>query len=79
MAQLFDWHTIAGLFLYGGAAFFYIMALRRIPLSVAAPFTAASYVAAMAIGHYLFGEPIRMMHIGAMGFIAVGVVLLACA
>jgi len=38
--QLFDWHTVLGLVLYGGAAMLYIVALRRIPMSVAMPFTA---------------------------------------
>lgn len=77
--QLFDWHTIIGLALYGGAAFLYIIALRRIPLSVALPATAISYVAATLIGHYVFAEPLGPMHIGALVFITVGVVMLALA
>ena len=77
--QLFDWHTIIGLGLYGGAAFLYIIALRRIPLSVALPCTAISYVAALLIGHYVFAEPLGPMHLSAIAFISVGVVLLAFA
>ena len=77
--QLFDWHTVIGLGLYGGAAFLYIIALRRIPLSVALPATAISYVAATLIGHYVFAEPLGPMHIGALVFISVGVVMLALA
>jgi small multidrug resistance pump len=79
IAQLFDWHTMLGLCLYGGAALLYIVALRRIPMSVALPFTAVSYIAAALIGHYGFGEPITPTHIAAIGFIGVGVVLLAMA
>ena len=55
LAQLLDLRTIVGLGLYGGAAILYIVALRRIPMSVALPCTAASYVAAMLIGHFAFG------------------------
>ena len=77
--QLFDWHTLIGFGLYGGAAFLYIIALRRIPLSVALPATAISYVAATLIGHFVFGEPLGPMHIGALAFISVGVVMLALA
>ena len=79
VAQLFHWHTVIGLALYGGAAFLYIIALRRIPLSVALPSTAISYVAATLIGHYVFAEPLGMMHLGAIVLICSGVVLLALA
>ncbi len=79
LAQLLDMRTLLGLCLYGGAAFLYIIALRRIPMSIAAPCTAASYVAAMLIGHFVFGEPLGIMHIGAMMLIVSGVVVLALA
>jgi multidrug transporter EmrE-like cation transporter len=79
MAQLLDWRTVLGLALYGGAAMLYIVALRRIPMSVALPCTAASYIAAALIGHFVFGEPLGLRHLGAIGLICVGVVLLAFA
>ncbi|MSP05639.1 MAG: multidrug transporter [Acetobacteraceae bacterium] len=79
MGQLLDWHTLIGLGLYGGAAFLYIIALRRIPLSVALPSTAISYVAAALIGHYMFAEPLGLMQISAIALISAGVVLLALA
>lgn len=79
VAQLLNWHTILGLGLYGFSAILYIVALRRIPMSVALPCTAASYVAAMLIGHFVFSEPITLTHIAAMAFISTGVVLLAIA
>jgi small multidrug resistance pump len=79
IAQLLDWRTILGLGLYGGAAILYIVALRRIPMSVALPCTAISYVAAALIGHYAFAEPLGMQHIAALALISTGVVLLALA
>ena len=79
LAQLFDWRTLLGLCLYGGSALLYIVALRRIPMSVALPFTAVSYIAAALIGHYGFGEPLGATHIAAIGLIGAGVVLLAMA
>lgn len=78
-SQLFDPRTLIGFALYGGAAVLYIVALRRIPLSVALPCTAVSYIAAALIGHYGFAEPLSAMRIGAIGLICVGVVLLAVA
>ena len=77
VAQLLDWRTVLGLFLYGGAAILYIVALRRIPMSRALPCTAVSYVAAALIGHYAFGETLGASHISAIALICGGVILLA--
>jgi small multidrug resistance pump len=79
VAQLFDPRTIVGLGLYGGSAMLYIVALRRIPMSVALPCTAFSYVAAALIGHFAFAEPLGPMHLGALTLICAGVVMLALA
>ena len=79
VAQLLDIRTMAGLVLYGGAAILYIVALRRIPMSVALPSTAISYIAAALIGHFVFGEVLGWAHIGAIALIGGGVVLLAFA
>jgi multidrug transporter EmrE-like cation transporter len=79
VAQLFDWHTLLGLVLYGASAMLYIVALRRIPMSRALPCTAISYVAAAFIGHYAFGETLSTMHISAIALICGGVAILALA
>ncbi|HYF08075.1 MAG TPA: SMR family transporter [Acetobacteraceae bacterium] len=77
--QLFRWHTLVGLVCYGGAALLYIVALRRIPMSVALPCTAASYIAIALIGWAMFGEPLGAQKIAAIALICGGVVLLAFA
>ncbi|HET6307928.1 MAG TPA: SMR family transporter [Rhodopila sp.] len=79
LTQLFDPSTLAGLCLYGGSALLYIVALRRIPMSVALPCTAISYVAAAIIGHYAFAEPLGPMRLAALALICSGVVLLTLA
>ena len=79
VAQLFDPRTLLGLGLYGGSAMLYIVALRRIPMSVALPCTAFSYVAAAMIGHFAYAEPLGTMHLGALALICAGVVMLALA
>ncbi len=79
IAQLFRPTTMVGLMVYGGAALLYIVALRRIPMSVALPCTAASYVAVAVIGYFAFGEPLGLQKIAALGLICGGVVLLATA
>lgn len=79
LGQATDWRTLLGFCLYGGAALLYIVALRRIPMSVALPCTAISYVAAAFIGHFGFAEPLGTLRIGGIALISVGVILLAFA
>lgn len=79
LAQLFDPRTILGLGLYGGSALLYLIALRRIPMSVALPFTAVSYVAAALIGYYGFAEPMGVSKVAGLAMICLGVTILATA
>ncbi|WP_376094218.1 multidrug transporter [Roseomonas sp. CCTCC AB2023176] len=77
LTQLFRLQTMVGLGLYAGAALLYIVALRRIPMSVALPCTAFSYVVAVVIGHFAFGESLGAAKVAAVALISLGVVLLA--
>jgi small multidrug resistance pump len=79
IAQLFRPTTMIGLVAYGGAALLYIIALRKIPMSIALPCTAASYVAVALIGHFMFGEALGSQKMAAIGLICGGVILLASA
>lgn len=79
ITQMLRWQTMLGLCFYGAGALLYIMALRRIPMSVALPCTAASYVVIAAIGFYFFGEALGVQKMAAIALIAAGVVLLAAA
>ncbi len=79
ITQLFRPQTIIGLGAYGGAALLYIVALRRIPMSVALPCTAASYVVIALVGHFMFGEALGAQKLAAIVLICGGVVLLASA
>jgi len=76
VAQLFDLRTIFGLGLYGGSALLYIVALRKIPMSIALPYTAISYVGAALIGHYAFAEPLGIPKMAGIGMICLGVLML---
>jgi small multidrug resistance pump len=77
--QILRLPTLAGLACYGGSAILYIVALRQIPMSVALPATAASYVVIAAIGFLVFQEPMPPQKLAAIGLIAAGVALLATA
>lgn len=75
--QLLRWQTVIGLGCYGGAALLYIVALRKIPMSVALPATAASYVVIAIVGWAAFGEALGPQKMLAIGLICAGVLLLA--
>jgi small multidrug resistance pump len=76
VSQLMRPSTIAGLALYGSAAFLYIVALRKIPISVAFPSVSLSYAIVAMLGHFLFGEPFGIKQIGGIALIMGGVVLI---
>jgi multidrug transporter EmrE-like cation transporter len=76
LSQLLRPSTITGLALYGSAAFLYIVALRKIPVSVAFPSVSLSYAIVAVLGHFLFGEPFGIKQIGGIALIVGGVVLI---
>ena len=79
LVQLLRPTTMVGLVCYGGAALLYIVALRRIPMSVALPCTAVSYVIIALVGHFAFGEALGPQKVMAIALISAGVVVLASA
>ena len=77
LAQMLRWQTLVGLCCYGSGTMFYVVALRRIPMSVAAPCTAVSYVSATLFGLLLFHETLSPAKIAGLALVCLGVVLLA--
>lgn len=77
LQQLFRPATMAGLFCYGLAALFYIVALRRIPVSVALPSAALQYLVVAAVGWVAFREPFGWLQGLGLALILFGVSMLA--
>jgi small multidrug resistance pump len=75
-SQLIRPSTIAGIALYGASASLYIVALRKIPVSVAFPSVSLSYAVVAVLAHFLFGEPFGIRQIGGIALIMGGVVLI---
>ena len=75
ITQVFRPHTIIGLGLYGMAAFFYIIALRKIPVTVAFPSVALSYAIIAVLGYLWLKEPLGVGQIAGIVMIMGGVVL----
>jgi small multidrug resistance pump len=76
VAQILRPTTIFGLALYGSAAFLYLFAIRKIPMSVAFPSVSLSYAIVAVLGHFLFGEPFGMKQVGGIVLIIGGVLLI---
>ena len=76
VAQFLNPWTIGGLALYGLAAFFYVLALRKIPVSVSFPSVALSYVLVALLSNFWFGETLPLPHLAGIVLIVAGVGLL---
>jgi len=76
VAQFLDPFTILGFATYTIAAIFYIIAIKKIPLSLAFPSVSASYVIVALIGHLLWGEPLGLPQLAGIALIAGGLLLL---
>lgn len=76
VSQVLRPSTLTGLALYGSAAFLYMIALRKLPVSVAFPSVSLSYAIVAVLGHFLFGEPFGIKQIGGIVLIMGGVMLI---
>lgn len=66
----------AGLACYGISAFFYVTALKHIPLSIAYSSLSLSYIVVAIAGHLIWKEAFGIFQIGGIAFIILGVSLL---
>ena len=75
-SQLIDGFTLMGLLAYGAAAILYIIAIRRIPLSIAYPTVSLGYGVVVIAAHYLWDEHIGWSQIIGMMLIWSGIYML---
>jgi small multidrug resistance pump len=76
VSQLLSPMTFAGLVLYGAATVCYLIAIRRIPITVAFPSISLSYIVILAMGVMVFGESLSVGKIAGTVLIMGGVWLL---
>lgn len=76
VAQITNGYTIVGVGFYGCAAFLYLIAIRKIPLSIAYPSVAVSYVLVALVAHFYWNETLTAGKVGAILLILAGVALL---
>ena len=75
-AQFVNPLTLVGFAIYVVAAFCYILALKRIPVSVAFPSVAMSYAVVAIIAHLLWNEPFGWSQLAGLILIGSGIVLI---
>ncbi len=75
-AQFLSPFTVTGLATYGLAAIFYIIAIKRIPVTLAFPSVSLSYVAVALIAHYFWGEPLGLPQVTGIALITGGIFFL---
>lgn len=75
MAQ--EGYFVAGVALYGISLIVWIIGLSRVPVSIAYPMLSLGYIVNAIAAHYLFGEAVTAQRWLGIGFIIVGVYLVA--
>ena len=70
-------HIAAGIACYAMSVVVWILALSRVPVSVAYPMLSIGYVVNAVAAWYLFGESLGMQKLVGIAFIVMGVYLVA--
>jgi multidrug transporter EmrE-like cation transporter len=70
-------HFVLGAACYALSLFVWILGLSRVPVSVAYPLLSVGYIINAIAAHYLFGEAVTVTRWLGIGFIVVGVFLVA--
>jgi len=70
-------HFIAGVVCYGVSLVVWILGLSRVPVSIAYPLLSLGYVINAIAAHYLLGEAVTISRWLGIGFIVLGVWLVA--
>ena len=68
---------VAGVLCYGISLIVWIMGLSRVPVSIAYPMLSIGYIVSAVAAWYLFGESLSAQKMAGIGFIMIGVYLVA--
>jgi len=70
-------HFVVGVAMYMVSLLVWIMGLSRVPVSIAYPMLSLGYIVNAVAAHYLFGEAVTVSRWLGIGFIVLGVWLVA--
>lgn len=77
MKLAFEPHIMGGMVCYVVSLVVWIMALSRVPVSVAYPMLSIGYILNAAIAHWWLGEAVSVTRMSGIGIIALGVFVVA--
>jgi drug/metabolite transporter (DMT)-like permease len=72
-----EWHIVAALFCYALSVVIWILALSRVPVSIAFPMLSMAYVVNAVAAWYLLGESFNPTKLIGMGVIILGVIVIS--
>ena len=72
-----EWHIAAALFCYALSVVVWILALSRVPVSIAFPLLSMAYIVTAVAAWYLLGEPLSMTKLVGIGVIIPGVIIIS--
>jgi multidrug transporter EmrE-like cation transporter len=72
-----EWHIVTALFCYGVSVVVWILALSRVPVSIAFPMLSMAYVVNAVAAKYLLGEDFNLTKLVGMGVIIIGVIIIS--
>ena len=72
-----EWHIVGALFCYAFSVVVWILALSRVPVSIAFPMLSMAYVVNAIAAYYLLGEPFSATKLVGMGVIILGVIIIS--
>lgn len=72
-----EWHIVAALFCYALSVIIWILALSRVPVSIAFPMLSMAYVVNAVAAWYLLGEAFSLTKVVGIGVIILGVVIIS--
>jgi multidrug transporter EmrE-like cation transporter len=70
-------HIVGGVAIYVASLVVWILGLSRVPVSIAYPMLSLGYVVNAIAAHYVFGESVTVVRWLGIGFIVLGVWLVA--
>jgi len=72
-----EWHIVTALFCYALSVVIWVLALSRVPVSIAFPMLSMAYVVNAVAAWYLLNEPFNPTKLVGMGVIIVGVIIIS--
>lgn len=72
-----EWHIVTALFCYVISVVVWILALSRVPVSIAFPMLSMAYVVNAVAAYYLLGEDFSVTKLVGMGVIIIGVIIIS--